>query len=789
MRNGFAFVVLAAGLGLAPAAPVPSRLDADRKALRATDPDLRRTAALRLGWLGGDAAPAVPDLVRALRDPDSVVAHDAANALVRIGPPAAEALGKALRDEAPEVRWRAWVALFRMGPDAKAAVPALADRVRTAKSHQLRINAALILGRMGPDAKVALPALRAAASDRSAELASHRSRPSSVCEAAIIATRAVDPDALKELARAALPTLRDMLLAPGGDLEVLAGRHAAFRALALLGPHAAPALTDLRIARAEYRLNAGQFARACIALGKGGREHLLELICDPTEDAVLRRSLLEALPALPEPADEIRVLVRLLADKDDAICCLAALALAAQGPAAEPAIPTLVKALADPVFNHNPEVPRREYFASEALARIGPKAVPALRAALKDKKTRDRAIIALGRMESGARAAAPDLRELLAGPPTATSVSAAVALLRIGEAPTEPVRVLVAALDTNLQGQALAHLAYNCAEDVFWPLAGDARRSALAVPREAIPVLLRLLNGPDRYTAATVLGGTPGAADVIVPEIRTRLCAIREEHRPALLSVCEALGPAAKDAVPDILGCLRQDRSAGTQQAAFRALGAIGPAAKEAIPVLTRAAADRQHPATREAVLALVGLGLEAPEVIDTLVRVLQDSADGRPGRRDRQSSAAAALMRLGPAAKRALPALREAQLSDDALVRVYATAALLRAGDDDTPVGRLLSAWRDSYDPAEMYSLVPHWLEAIELLGPRAAGAVPQLIALLADPADEYDEDFRAGAARALGTIGSEARTALPRLRELVAGRGAAARAAARAIRTIAGD
>src|SRR5262249_16174153 len=86
------------------------------------------------------------------------------------------------------------------------------------------------------------------------------------------------------------------------------------------------------------------------------------------------------------------------------------------------------------------------FVAAEALARIGAKAVPALLEALKNDASRYQAIVALGRAGPNAKNANPALRKLLDGPPTPTSVQAAGALIRIGDDPATPLRVLVAAL-------------------------------------------------------------------------------------------------------------------------------------------------------------------------------------------------------------------------------------------------------------------------------------------------------------------------------------------------------
>ena len=72
--------------------------------------------------------PAIPELTRALKNPDPLVRTSAAQTLGLIGDPAAPAIPdliKLLKDSEPAVRGMAATALGYMGPAAKEAVPAL----------------------------------------------------------------------------------------------------------------------------------------------------------------------------------------------------------------------------------------------------------------------------------------------------------------------------------------------------------------------------------------------------------------------------------------------------------------------------------------------------------------------------------------------------------------------------------------------------------------------------------------------------------------------------------------
>jgi HEAT repeat protein len=80
--------------------------------------------------------------------------------------PAVPALAGALKDPDPVVRMAAGEALAAVGPGAKAAVPDLIAACRApGQTVHVRRAAAQALGAIGPAAKDALPALREVAAD------------------------------------------------------------------------------------------------------------------------------------------------------------------------------------------------------------------------------------------------------------------------------------------------------------------------------------------------------------------------------------------------------------------------------------------------------------------------------------------------------------------------------------------------------------------------------------------------------------------------------------------------
>jgi HEAT repeat protein len=140
--------------------------------LRDSDPEVRLEAVKALA--STPARQAVPGLRRALEDPDSRVAEQAAKGLRWIGPDASEAvplLIKRLKNPPSEgFRESAVAALGGIGPKAVASVPLLVEQLRRKKT-PLRTRQAAVssLGAMGPVAREAVGALIDALDDRDLE--------------------------------------------------------------------------------------------------------------------------------------------------------------------------------------------------------------------------------------------------------------------------------------------------------------------------------------------------------------------------------------------------------------------------------------------------------------------------------------------------------------------------------------------------------------------------------------------------------------------------------------------
>jgi HEAT repeat protein len=153
-----------------------------------------------LAELQKDKQASIPVLIEGLqKEPDRRLA--AAVALSQMGPEAIPALIEALDDRDSVVRIGATRALARMGPQAKEAIPAL----RVASKDEVilvSVMAVTALGRLGPDG---IPGLIAALKDQ---------RDWHIPEAALVALKLLGPQGAP-----AVPQLLETLKHPNGDVR------------------------------------------------------------------------------------------------------------------------------------------------------------------------------------------------------------------------------------------------------------------------------------------------------------------------------------------------------------------------------------------------------------------------------------------------------------------------------------------------------------------------------------------------------------------------------------------
>ena len=196
---------------------------------------------------------------------------------------------------------------------------------------------------------------------------------------------------------------------------------------------------------------------------------------------------------------------------------------------------------------------------------------------------------------------------------------------------------------------------------------------------EAVPALIDALGDsyePVRRNAIYALGAIGRPA---VESLTDALDAEKEafEMEP-ILHICDAahgLAAVGASAVSALISALEDERENVRASAAY-ALGEMGPVAAEAVDALIALRTDASEEVRRHAISALGMIQVPTPKTVPALVEVL-----GNPEDTDLAFFAAQALTRIGPDATEAVPALREALMSESAYVRGFSSEALSRIG------------------------------------------------------------------------------------------------------------
>ncbi|MHC4251481.1 MAG: HEAT repeat domain-containing protein [Planctomycetota bacterium] len=269
--------------------------------------------------------------------------------------------------------------------------------------------------------------------------------------------------------------------------------------------------------------------------------------------------------------------------------------------------------------------------------------------------------------------------------------------------------------------------------------------------------------------------------DASVPLLVEALTSENEHLQICALGSLEIMGDKARDAIPALTRFLEiKDRSMWCwRDMAVRLLGKIGPPAKPAVPALWAVHGNPYTPEERaQVVLALWRIDKEAVDAVGLLTEML--ALDRIPTK----TAGARALGEMGPGAAPAVPVL--IGLLEEYLAE-HARASARSRGDPLAPSGCGYSPLAPPTAAAIALGLIgdaaraalpaireflgssPDWSKPAILLSlwriePGSAEAVPALMALLRSVKGTNSTTAEA-AARALGEIGPEARSAVPDL------------------------
>jgi HEAT repeat protein len=256
----------------------------------------------------------------------------------------------------------------------------------------------------------------------------------------------------------------------------------------------------------------------------------------------------------------------------------------------------------------------------------------------------------------------------------------------------------------------------------------------------------------DRWYAAYMLGTLGPDAAAAVPTLH-KVLEKKAEHEYVRGMAAWALGrigPAAESEIPLLGETMHSRGHLAVRRASVESLGNFGAAAKPVVPELVKLQADDDATTRVNTAVALWKIGRH-PKAVPALLEMLRSGASPEP------YLAATALGHMQPEAAAVAPGLIAALHSSDGDFRRAAARSLGQLGKAAFPALGQAKALEDA-DP-EARRLV---IEAVAGMG---AVAVNPLIAALKDKSPAV----RRAAARALGNLGGDARSALPALEAAV--------------------
>ena len=220
--------------------------------------------------------------------------------------------------------------------------------------------------------------------------------------------------------------------------------------------------------------------------------------------------------------------------------------------------------------------------------------------------------------------------------------------------------------------------------------------------------------------------------------------ALQASDADACIEACQKLcqlGPAAAPAVADLAKALNTPGNVELQRCAALALGAIGPGAKDAVPVLITTLQSKNAKVRAYSAHALGEIGPGASDAAIPLIDVITDKEP--MVRREARD----ALRRIDAPDTVVLPNIAKILNAADPGDAAAAVMTLSERGEAAVP--GLCKALEN--DEACYWAAL-----ALSEIGPKAAGAVPQLAKLL----QHKDAEIRMQALVAMAEIGTAART-----------------------------
>jgi HEAT repeat protein len=434
----------------------------------------------------------------------------------------------------------------------------------------------------------------------------------------------------------------------------------------------------------------------------------------------------------------------------------------------EEAIPSLVEALDDKTFTEGAVYPGEPNSTREAvvlallkLGAEGEKALtesglPVLIKGLKDDSNgvREHTALAIGLLGAKGKPTADALTNLCGEKNDNVRRAAYDALARVGGASPKAIAVLLNRPDSKV--------AYDAAR---------ALNTMRPLPKDIIPALESALKKPVGIMEPDEVGLTR-------MEVAEALAGFGKDAAPAVPALVGVLKATTEEDFDKYFRPRTGGDPSGQRNDESPAMMALRKIGKPAVPALVEALKDDSPLVRWQAAMVLAGIGPDAKEALPAL-KEARDAEIKRPEvSPDVVTAAALAEVQLGGDPAEPVAAVVELLKTPNAQLRYYVARVLGRFGRKGAGATEALTGLLD--DMAE--AVRAQAADSLRALGPAAKSAIPALAKKLADE----DEAVRRSALDALKALGPVAAEAAPEMAKLLGMEGSLQRAAAEALAAI---
>lgn len=454
------------------------------------------------------------------------------------------------------------------------------------------------------------------------------------------------------------------------------------------------------------------------------------------ESATVRAHAAQALGHIGAPAKPaVKALASLITDEDALVRRAAVGALQDIRPGPEVGVPIIVKVLED-------ADPAARIRALDALAEQGKEAVPHLIEAMAKEEAVYWACLVLSEIGPDAEEAVPALIKVLDDERPGVRREAILALAAIGEASAPATEALVEALDCEINGVVATYAL------------GKIGR----VPPAAEKKITKNTKSDDGVLATVSLWALarlhPDDAALQRRTVRRLAEFLKSDDPRQRVAAARALVELDPD--PEIARpIIKKVMDGASPEVLHAAMDAIASLGEKTLPRMIEALEAPEVRARAAAIIARIGP--KAKRGVPALVEALEDPDP------ETRNEVLFALASIGPGAEGAVPAVAKALGDADMNVRYAACYALGSIGPAATSAKAALQ--RNLGSPDDFLSMSSAW--ALARIDPGCTETAPKSVPLLVKALEQPDAMTRLHAAESLGLLGPLAKDAVGALKK----------------------